>query len=125
MRKTTQSPGEKIVKDIKRATRKQYSSEEKIRITPEAAFSVNDWSILVIFIVGIGGIGTLEGPIIGCILFFVLREFLADLGSWYMIILGLISVAIMLLKPRGLWSMLTRNRNLTLFPTTRQIGHSP
>ena len=32
MRKTTKSPGEKIVKDIKRATRKQYSSEEKIRI---------------------------------------------------------------------------------------------
>ena len=32
MRKTTNSPGEKIVKDIKRATRKHYSSEEKIRI---------------------------------------------------------------------------------------------
>jgi transposase len=32
MRKTTKSPSEKIVKDIKRATRKQYSSEEKIRI---------------------------------------------------------------------------------------------
>jgi transposase-like protein len=32
MRKTTNSPGEKIVKDIQRATRKQYSSEEKIRI---------------------------------------------------------------------------------------------
>lgn len=32
MRKTTKSPGEKIVKDFKRATRKQYSSEEKIRI---------------------------------------------------------------------------------------------
>ncbi|WP_412550264.1 IS3 family transposase [Shimia sp. MIT910701] len=32
MRKTTKSPGEKIVKDIKRATRKQYSAEEKIRI---------------------------------------------------------------------------------------------
>jgi transposase-like protein len=32
MRKTTKSPGEKVVKDIKRATRKQYSSEEKIRI---------------------------------------------------------------------------------------------
>ncbi|WP_412071521.1 IS3 family transposase [Roseobacter sp.] len=32
MRKTTKSPGEKIVKDIKRATRKHYSSEEKIRI---------------------------------------------------------------------------------------------
>ena len=32
MRKTAKSPGEKIVKDIKRATRKHYSSEEKIRI---------------------------------------------------------------------------------------------
>nr|WP_291733258.1 transposase [Leisingera sp. F5] len=32
MRKVTKSPGEKIVKDIKRAARKQYSSEEKIRI---------------------------------------------------------------------------------------------
>ena len=32
MRNTTKSPGEKIVKDIKRATRKQYSAEEKIRI---------------------------------------------------------------------------------------------
>ena len=32
MRQTTKSPGEKIVKDIKRATRRQYSSEEKIRI---------------------------------------------------------------------------------------------
>ena len=35
MRQTTEtrtSPGEKIVKDIKRATRRHYSSEEKIRI---------------------------------------------------------------------------------------------
>ena len=32
MRKTPNSPGEKIVKDIKRATRKHYPSEEKIRI---------------------------------------------------------------------------------------------
>jgi transposase len=35
MRQTTgtrKSPGEKIVKDIKRGTRKHYSSEEKIRI---------------------------------------------------------------------------------------------
>ena len=32
MRKTMKIPGEKIVKDIKRATRKHYSSEEKIRI---------------------------------------------------------------------------------------------
>ena len=32
MRKIPNSPGEKIAKDIKQATRKHYSSEEKIRI---------------------------------------------------------------------------------------------
>ena len=62
---------------------------QKLRITPEAAFSVADWSVLVIFIVVIGGIGSLEGPILGCILFFVLREYFSDLGSWYMVILGI------------------------------------
>jgi len=35
MRKTTKSPGEKIVKDIKRATRKHWSSEEKVWIVLE------------------------------------------------------------------------------------------
>ena len=32
MRKTTTSHGEKVVKEIKLGTRKQYSSEEKIQI---------------------------------------------------------------------------------------------
>lgn len=32
VRKSTKSPSEKTVKDIKRATRKHYSSEEEIRI---------------------------------------------------------------------------------------------
>ena len=32
MRKTRQTSGERIVKDIKHKTRKQYSAEEKIRI---------------------------------------------------------------------------------------------
>jgi branched-chain amino acid transport system permease protein len=79
----------------------------------------------VIFVVVIGGIGSLEGPILGCILFFVLREFLADLGSWYMVILGIISVGIMLLEPRGLWGMVNRKRRFTLFPITRQADQKP
>ena len=32
MRTSKQTPGERVVKDIKRKTRKQYSAEEKIRI---------------------------------------------------------------------------------------------
>ena len=50
----------------------------KLRISPEAVFNVNDWTVFVIFIVAIGGIGTIEGPIIGTILYFLLRELFAD-----------------------------------------------
>ena len=50
---------------------------QKLRLSPEPGFSINDWTVVVIFMVVIGGIGTLEGPIIGMLIYFVLREFLA------------------------------------------------
>jgi len=77
---------------------------EKLRISPEAGFSVNDWTVVVIFIVVIGGIGTLEGPFIGLLIYFGLRELLADYGSWYLILLGVVAVAIMLTAQEGLWA---------------------
>ena len=54
---------------------------QKLRISPDAAFSINDWTAFVIFIAVIGGIGRIEGPIIGTIVFFLLRQFLADYGA--------------------------------------------
>src|SRR5690606_12894768 len=76
---------------------------QKLRISPDAAFSSNDWTAFVIFIVVIGGIGTIEGPIIGTLVFFALRETLADLGTLYLIALGVVAIVIMLWAPRGLW----------------------
>ena len=61
---------------------------QKLRISPEAGFSINDWTVVVIFMVVIGGIGTLEGPFIGMLVFIVLRELLADYGTYYLILLG-------------------------------------
>ena len=80
---------------------------QKLRISPDAAFSVNDWTAFVIFIVVIGGLGTVEGPLVGTVLFFVLRGLLADYGTVYLIVLGLLAVAVMLKAPRGLWGALT------------------
>ena len=74
----------------------------KLRISPEAAFSP-EWTSTAFFIVVIGGIGTLEGPIVGTILYFVLRQLLADQGSAYLIALGLLAIGTMLWRPRGLW----------------------
>ena len=73
-----------------------------LRISPDAAFGVN-WTAYIIFIVVIGGIGTIEGPIIGTLLYFVLREFLGDFGTWYLIILGSVAIVTMVKFPYGLW----------------------
>jgi branched-chain amino acid transport system permease protein len=87
-----------------------------LRVQPESIYSVN-YSAVMIFIVVIGGIGTIEGPIVGAILFYLLEQQLADLGSWYLAILGTVAVACTLFLPRGLWGLL-RGR-LHLFP----VGH--
>ena len=90
---------------------------QKLRISPDAAFSVNDWTAFVIFIVVIGGIGTIEGPIIGTLVYFFLREYLADLGSIYLLILGALAIVIMLVAPRGIWGFVRRKLGISLFPT--------
>ncbi|MBD1548581.1 branched-chain amino acid ABC transporter permease [Roseibium aggregatum] len=94
---------------------------QKLRISPDAAFSVNDWTAFVIFIVVIGGIGTLEGPIIGTIIFFALRETLADLGTIYLLVLGLVAIVVMLRAPKGLWGMLRAKVGIEFFPLARRV----
>jgi branched-chain amino acid transport system permease protein len=92
-----------------------------LRVSPDAAFGVS-WTAFVIFIVVIGGIGTIEGPIIGTLLFFALRETLADFGTWYLIVLGLVAVVVMVRFPRGLWGYLAERFDLHLFPVRRRLS---
>lgn len=89
---------------------------QKLRISPDAAFSVNDWTAFVIFIVVIGGIGTVEGPIIGTLIFFALRETLADLGTIYLMVLGAVAIIVMLKAPKGIWGLIRDRFDLQLFP---------
>lgn len=91
-----------------------------LRVSPDAAFSIN-WTAYTIFIVVIGGLGTLEGPIVGTLVFFVLREQLADYGAWYMIVLGSLAVAAMMRFPQGLWGLVAERWDLALFPVQRRV----
>jgi branched-chain amino acid transport system permease protein len=95
---------------------------QKLRISPDAAFSVNDWTAFVIFIVVIGGIGTIEGPIIGTIAYFLLREFLADLGSIYLLILGALAITVMLVAPKGIWGYVSARWGISLFPVGYRVN---
>src|SRR5215470_15265685 len=90
---------------------------QKARISPDAAFSVLDWTAYVILIVVIGGIGTIEGPVVGVIVFYLLQRYLADFGTWYLILLGVIAIAIMLFAPKGIWGYANQRFGLVLFPT--------
>ncbi|MCC6776722.1 MAG: branched-chain amino acid ABC transporter permease [Hyphomicrobiales bacterium] len=94
---------------------------QKLRISPDTAFSVNDWTAFVIFITVIGGIGRVEGPIIGTIVFFALRQTLADLGSLYLMMLGAVAIAVMLFAPKGLWGFVADRLGWQLFPLERRL----
>jgi hypothetical protein len=97
---------------------------QKARISPDAAFSVLDWTAYVIFIVVIGGIGTMEGPVIGAIVFYLMQRYLADFGASYLILLGALGILVMLFAPKGLWGLVSERYGLTLFPTRRRTCRS-
>ncbi|HTO61342.1 MAG TPA: branched-chain amino acid ABC transporter permease [Bradyrhizobium sp.] len=94
---------------------------QKLRIAPAASFSITDWTVYIIFIVVIGGVGSFEGPIIGTLVFFAIREYLQDWGVWHFIILGGVSIATVLIEPRGIWGLLRRVIPADLIP----VAHTP
>ncbi|MGV8919663.1 MAG: branched-chain amino acid ABC transporter permease [Pseudomonas sp.] len=95
---------------------------QKLRISPDAAFNLQDWTAVVIFIVIIGGIGTLEGPLIGTLIYFVLRGCLAQYGALYMIILGIVAVVMMLKAPQGVWGLISERLGWQVFPMQRRLS---
>jgi branched-chain amino acid transport system permease protein len=94
---------------------------QKLRISPDTAFNVNDWTAFVIFITVIGGIGRIEGPVIGTIVFFMLRQTLADLGSLYLLMMGVVAIVVMLWAPRGLWGMIVERFGWQALPLQRHL----
>jgi branched-chain amino acid transport system permease protein len=94
---------------------------QKLRVSPDTAFSVNDWTAFIIFIVVIGGVGTIEGPIVGTIVFFALRQAFSDLGSIYLLMLGVVAIIIMMRAPQGLWGLVASRFGWKLFPLDRRV----
>jgi branched-chain amino acid transport system permease protein len=94
---------------------------QRLRISPDAAFSVNDWTAFVIFITVIGGIGRIEGPIVGTIVFFALRQTLADLGTLYLLTLGVVAILVMLMAPKGICGLIVESFGWQVFPLERSV----
>jgi branched-chain amino acid transport system permease protein len=93
-------------------------------VEPAAAYDIN-WTAYMIFIVVIGGIGTIEGPIIGTIIFFALQQELSSYGVWYLIILGSVAVLAAIWMRGGIWGIVGRRFGVHLFPVQRRVRLQP
>jgi Recombinase/Branched-chain amino acid transport system / permease component/Recombinase zinc beta ribbon domain len=84
-------------------------------VQPSAVFSVQ-WTAYMAFAVIIGGLGTIEGPILGTIVYMVLQQTLQSYNAWYLIILGLVAMGVAIFARRGLWGLVDEHLHVRLFP---------
>ncbi|MEO7369686.1 MAG: branched-chain amino acid ABC transporter permease [Ilumatobacteraceae bacterium] len=97
---------------------------QQLRVQPAGtggAFSVVQWTAPIIFIVVIGGIGTIEGPVIGAIIYYVLRDHFKDHQTVYLISSGVIAIAVALFLQGGIWGTIRRKLNIDLFSVRRRL----
>jgi len=87
----------------------------QLQVQPGAVFSVQ-WTAEMAFATIIGGLGTIEGPIVGTVVYMVLQQTLASYNAWYLIVLGLLAIAVALFARRGLWGLVDEHLKIRLFP---------
>jgi len=88
----------------------------QLNVQAASVFNVH-WSAYMIFVVIIGGFGSIEGAILGAIVFFSLQQALSQYGAWYLIVLGTIAIVIALWQPRGLWGAISGRLHFSFFNT--------
>jgi ABC-type branched-subunit amino acid transport system permease subunit len=70
--------------------------------------------------VTIGGLGTLTGPVLGSMVFVIIREILGrTLPTAYLIVTGIVFVLVILFLPDGLVSLREQTRRLRALRTSR------
>jgi branched-chain amino acid transport system permease protein len=90
-----------------------------IFIQPFEAFGIG-WTVKLLFIVIIGGLGTVEGPIVGAVVFVLLQQFLSEYVGYNLIILGTITIVTIFCAPKGIVGTFQDRFRLQFFPVRRQ-----
>ena len=91
-----------------------------LQVAPDSAFNVQ-WTAYMIFCVMVGGLGTIEGPVIGAIIFFALQYWLSSHGVWYLILLGVIAIIMTVRFRQGIWGLLAARTRVSLFPVGYRV----
>ncbi|MDE2362698.1 MAG: branched-chain amino acid ABC transporter ATP-binding protein/permease [Hyphomicrobiales bacterium] len=106
-----------------------FFAVQKTVVTPDDFTA--DFSIFFLLTIVLGGLGTLWGPVVGALVFFLIPELLAGLASWRMLIYGCLLLALMLFAPHGLvgamrqgWRRIAR-RSPAAPMAAREVSHPP
>lgn len=91
-----------------------------LNVSPSSGFSIN-WTATILFIVILGGIGTLEGPILGALIYFVLREWTLQAGTGFFIAIGLLAILVTIFLPGGLWGLVRKVLPFDLLPIRKRM----
>jgi branched-chain amino acid transport system permease protein len=90
----------------------------QLRITPPSAFDPN-WANIAIFIVMVGGLGSIEGVLIGALIYFLADRWFGEFGASYLIVLGLMTLFMALFARGGIWGLYCKIVDAPWFPTRR------
>lgn len=90
-------------------------------IYPDSGFDIH-WTVALVFIVIVGGVGTVSGPIVGAVIYVFLDEFLAHFPGWSNIILGAVAILVILFLPAGIMGTLQEKLGFEIFSQKRFSG---
>lgn len=89
-------------------------------INPSTGFSIN-WTIAMTFAVIIGGLGTMEGPIVGAVLYVIITQIMYNFPGMSNIVLGIIAIVVILLAPDGIMGTLYKKTGFQVLSPRRSI----
>jgi branched-chain amino acid transport system permease protein len=92
----------------------------QLRITPPSAYDPN-WANVAIFIVMVGGLGSLEGVLIGALIYFFADRWFGEYGATYLVVLGLLTLFMALFARGGIWGLICKVVDAPWFPTRRTL----
>jgi branched-chain amino acid transport system permease protein len=93
---------------------------QALYVEPTSVFSIQ-YSVYMLFMVLVGGMGTIEGPVAGALVLFTLQQTLSAYGAWYLVIVGGLAVAATLVASHGLWGLASDRLGWSLLPLGYQV----
>ena len=92
----------------------------QLRINPPSAFDPM-WSNVAIFIVMVGGIASIEGVLIGTLIYFIADRWFGEYGASYFVVLGVMTVLVALYARTGIWGAISKRWDAPWFPISRYL----